>query len=196
MKITSILFWGGMVTTIMLFALFFGLICQDIIYKRVHNGVKYFFIVPIGILCVMFFLLSTLVAGTDILSYFYQTNIYYGSKLDILFLVFAIWSLWVAIHYYGYILFPEYSKLDINIIPKERKKWILLYICTIIIGFFYDMDIPANSSICNECDNRIYINFVDIIMWILRTEILYTQGKKTMDIRIKDRPLGGDAITF
>ena len=180
----------------MLFALFFGLICQDIIYKRVHNGVKYFFIVPIGILCVMFFLLSTLVAGTDILSYFYQTNICYGSKLDILFLVFAIWSLWVAIHYYGYILFPEYSKLDINIIPKERKKWILLYICTIIIGFFYDMDIPANSSICNECDNRIYINFVDIIMWILRTEILYTQGKKTMDIRIKDRPLGGDAITF
>ena len=109
MKITSILFWGGMVTTIMLFALFLGLICQDIIYKRVHNGVKYFFIIPIGILCVMFFLLSTLVAGTDILSYFYQTNIYYGSKLDILFLVFAIWSLWVAIHYYGYILFPEYS---------------------------------------------------------------------------------------
>ena len=64
------LFWGGMVTTIMLFALFLGLICQDIIYKRVHNGVKYFFIIPIGILCVMFFLLSTLVAGTDILSYF------------------------------------------------------------------------------------------------------------------------------
>ena len=64
----------------------------------------------------MFFLLSTLVVGTDILSYFYQTNIYYGSKLDI--------------------LFPEYSKLDINIIPKVRKKWILLYICTIIIGFF------------------------------------------------------------
>lgn len=116
MKITSILFWGGMVTTIMLFALFLGLICQDIIYKRVHNGVKYFFIIPIGILCVMFFLLSTLVAGTDILSYFYQTNIYYGQKLDI--------------------LFPEYSKLDINIIPKVRKKWILLYICTIIVGFF------------------------------------------------------------
>lgn len=116
MKITSILFWGGMVTTIMLFVLFLGLICQDIIYKRVHNGVKYFFIIPIGILCVMFFLLSTLVAGTDILSYFYQTNIYYGQKLDI--------------------LFPEYSKLDINIIPKVRKKWILLYICTIIIGFF------------------------------------------------------------
>jgi hypothetical protein len=136
LKITSILFWGGMVTTIMLFVLFLGLICQDIIYKRVHNGVKYFFIIPIGILCVMFFLLSTLVAGMDILSYFYQTNIYYGQKLDILFLVFAIWSLWVAIHYYGYILFPEYSKLDINIIPKVRKKWILLYICTIIIGFF------------------------------------------------------------
>lgn len=33
-------------------------------------------------------------------------------------------------------------------------------------------------------------------MWILRTEILYTQGKKTMDIRIKDRLLGGDAIIF
>lgn len=61
---------------------------------------------------------------------------------------------------------------------------------------FYDMDIPANSSICNECDNRTYIKFIDIVMWTLRTEILYTQGKKTMDIRIKDRPLGGDAITF
>ena len=70
MKITSILFWGGMVTTIMLFALFLGLICQDIIYERVHNGVKYFFIIPIGILCVMFFLLSTLVAGTDIFKLF------------------------------------------------------------------------------------------------------------------------------
>ena len=90
--------------------------------KEFSSWIKYFFIIPIGILCVMFFLLSTLVAGTDILSYFYQTNIYYGSKLDILFLVFAIWSLWVAIHYYGYILFPEYSKLDINIIPKVRKK--------------------------------------------------------------------------
>lgn len=170
MKITSILFWGGMVTTIMLFALFLGLICQDIIYKRVHNGVKYFFIIPIGILCVMFFLLSTLVAGTDILSYFYQTNIYYGQKLDILFLVFAIWSLWVAIHYYGYILFPEYSKLDINIIP-------------------------TNSSICNECDNRTYIKFIDIVMWTLRRDALYAR-KKAMDIRIKDRPLGGDAIVF
>lgn len=123
-----------MVTTIMLFALFLGLICQDIIYERVHNGVKYFYNSDRNIMCNVL-LLSTLVAGTDILSYFYQTNIYYGSKLDILFLVFAIWSLWVAIHYYGYILFPEYSKLDINIIPKVRKKWILLYICTIIIGF-------------------------------------------------------------
>ena len=26
---------------------------------------------------------------------------------------------------------------------------------------FYDMDIPANSSICNECDNRTYIKFID-----------------------------------
>ena len=127
MKITSILFWGGMVTTIMLFALFLGLICQDIIYKRVHNGVKYFFIVPIGILCVMFFLLSTLVAGTDILSYFYQTNIiiylYHNSR------------------------------------------------------FFYDMDIPANSGICNECDNRICIKLIDIVMWILRRDTLYA-GKE------------------
>ena len=23
------------------------------------------------------------------------------------------------------------------------------------------MDIPANSSICNECDNRTYIKFID-----------------------------------
>lgn len=57
------------------------------------------------------------------------------------------------------------------------------------------MDIPANSSICNECDNRICINFVDIIMWILRRDTLYAR-KKAMDIRIKDRPPGGDAITF
>lgn len=55
----------------------------------------------------MFFLLSTLVAGTDILSYFYQTNIYYGQKLDILFLVFAIWS-----------FFGIYTKLKISFIRK------------------------------------------------------------------------------
>ena len=58
---------------------------------------------------------------------------------------------------------------------------------------FYDMDIPANSSICNECDNRTYIKFIDIVMWTLRRDALYAR-KKTMDIRIKDRPLGGDAI--
>ena len=46
------------------------------------------------------------------------------------------------------------------------------------------MDIPANSSICNECDNR-----------TLRRDALYAR-KKAMDIRIKDRPLGGDAIAF
>lgn len=57
------------------------------------------------------------------------------------------------------------------------------------------MDIPANSSICNECDNRTYIKFIDIVMWTLRRDALYAR-KKTMDIRIKDRPLGGDAITF
>ena len=39
------------------------------------------------------------------------------------------------------------------------------------------MDIPANSGICNECDNRICINFVDIIMWILRRDTLYA-GKE------------------
>ena len=60
---------------------------------------------------------------------------------------------------------------------------------------FYDMDIPANSSICNECDNRSYIKFIDIVMWTLRRDAVYAR-KKTMDIRIKDRPLGGDAIAF
>lgn len=59
--------------------------------------------------------------------------------------------------------------------------------------FFYDMDIPANSGICNECDNRICIKLIDIVMWTLRRDALYAR-KKTMDIRIKDRPLGGDAI--
>lgn len=58
---------------------------------------------------------------------------------------------------------------------------------------FYDMDIPANSSICNECDNRICIKLIDIVMWTLRRDALYAR-KKIMDIRIKDRPLGGDAI--
>jgi hypothetical protein len=57
------------------------------------------------------------------------------------------------------------------------------------------MDIPANSSICNECDNRTYIKFIDIVMWTLRRDALYAR-KTTMDIRIKDRPLGGDAIAF
>lgn len=57
------------------------------------------------------------------------------------------------------------------------------------------MDIPANFSICNECDNRTYINFVDIVMWILRARY-FIRKKKAMDIRIKGRPLGGDAIAF
>ena len=57
------------------------------------------------------------------------------------------------------------------------------------------MDIPANSSICNECDNRICIKLIDIVMWTLRRDALYAR-KTTMDIRIKDRPLGGDAIAF
>ena len=60
---------------------------------------------------------------------------------------------------------------------------------------FYDMDIPANSSICNECDNRTYIKFIDIVMWTLRRDALYAR-KKTMDIRIKDRPLGWRCYCF
>lgn len=60
---------------------------------------------------------------------------------------------------------------------------------------FYDMDIPANSSICNECDNRTYIKFIDIVMWTLRRDALYAR-KKAMDIRIKDRPLGGMLLLF
>lgn len=61
---------------------------------------------------------------------------------------------------------------------------------------FYDMDIPANSSICNECDNSdIYKIYRYSIMWTLRRDALYAR-KKAMDIRIKDRPLGGDAIAF
>lgn len=57
------------------------------------------------------------------------------------------------------------------------------------------MDIPANSSICNECDNRTYIKFIDIVMWTLRRDALYAR-KKTMDIRIKDRPLGEMLLLF
>lgn len=60
---------------------------------------------------------------------------------------------------------------------------------------FYDMDIPANSSICNECDNRTYIKFIDIVMWTLRRDALYAR-KKAMDIRIKDRPLGEMLLLF
>ena len=50
---------------------------------------------------------------------------------------------------------------------------------------FYDMDIPANSSICNECDNRTYIKFIDIVMWTLRREMLYTQGKRLWIFALK-----------
>lgn len=39
------------------------------------------------------------------------------------------------------------------------------------------MDIPANFSICNECDNRTYINFVDIVMWILRARYFIRKKK-------------------
>ena len=47
------------------------------------------------------------------------------------------------------------------------------------------MDIPANSSICNECDNRTYIKFIDIVMWTLRREMLYTQGKRLWTFALK-----------
>lgn len=39
------------------------------------------------------------------------------------------------------------------------------------------MDIPANSSICNECDNRTYIKFIDIVMWTLRRDALYARKR-------------------
>ena len=47
------------------------------------------------------------------------------------------------------------------------------------------MDIPANSSVCNECDNRTYIKFIDIVMWTLRREMLYTQGKRLWIFALK-----------
>ena len=43
--------------------------------------------------------------------------------------------------------------------------------------FFYDMDIPANSGICNECDNRICIKLIDIVMWILRARYFIRKKK-------------------
>lgn len=39
------------------------------------------------------------------------------------------------------------------------------------------MDIPANSGICNECDNRVCIKLIDIVMWILRARYFIRKKK-------------------
>lgn len=59
---------------------------------------------------------------------------------------------------------------------SEKKMDIIIYLYH-NSRFFYDMDIPANSGICNECDNRICIKLIDIVMWILRRDTLYA-GKE------------------
>ena len=121
----------GLTATLLAFLSVCTFVCYDVFHGRIKYPVEYILIIMIGLLWVIMLFLSTVIGTTNISE---KVGVYYNKEFGTLIGIFSFWLMNTMIRYYKYVFFIlPYKKSD-NCIENITGKWIISYMCPVIIG--------------------------------------------------------------
>ena len=135
MKIVDISFYFGIIVVILTFVTMVCFVWGDIHKQRekiTQNIGKYGVFIFMWLLLAFFSLIFVLSYGTNILSLMGETAIY-DTKRKIGGAIFILWAVFIAVRYYLYVLFSEFTSDNKNDVIKTQRQTIFLSVMTILV---------------------------------------------------------------
>ena len=139
MKIVDISFYFGIIVVILTFVTMVCFVWGDIHKQRekiTQNIGKYGVFICMWLLLAFFDLIFVLSYGTNILSLMGETAIY-DTKGKIGIVIFMLWAVFIAVRYYLYVLFSEFTSDNKNDVIKIQRQTIFLSVMTILVEVYF-----------------------------------------------------------
>ncbi|WP_314017949.1 hypothetical protein [Dialister invisus] len=139
MKVVDISFYFGIIVVILTFITMVCFVWEDIHRhkeKITQNIGKYGVFICMWLLLAFFCLIFVLSYGTNILSLMGETAIY-DTKGKIGVAIFILWTVFIAVKYYLYILFSEFTSDNKNDVIKIQRQIIFLSVMTILVEVYF-----------------------------------------------------------
>ena len=153
MKVVDISFYFGIVVVILTFITMVCFVWEDIHRhkeKITQNIGKYGVFICMWLLLAFFGLIFVLSYGTNILSLMGETAIY-DTKRKIGVAIFILWTVFIAVRYYLYVLFSEFTSDNKNDVIKIQRQTIFLSVMTILVEvYFIYKYISLNAAIADS----------------------------------------------
>ena len=131
MDIIDKFFFVGLTATLLAFLSVCTFVCYDVFHGRIKYPVEYILIIIIGLLWVSMLFLSTVIGTTNISE---KVGVYYDKEFGTLIGIFSFWLMNIMIRYYKYVFLILQHKKSNNWTENITGKWIISYMCPIIIG--------------------------------------------------------------
>ena len=139
MKITSLLFFWGIVFTVLIFAFMCCAIGEDFIRhkdRRHPSLYKYVIFIFMGILLTVFSFLFVVLTETNVLEILLNIDMSHSSLISLIGSIFVCIAAFILVRYFAYILTPEFTKKSESEIAQVQKQTILLSILNVFIELF------------------------------------------------------------
>ena len=139
MKITSLLFFWGIVFTVLIFIFTCCAIGEDFIRHkdRRHPALyKYVIFIFMGILLTVFSFLFVVLTETNVLEILLNIDMSHSSLISLIGMLFMGEAIFILARYFAYILTPEFTKKSESEIAQVQKQTILLSILNVFIELF------------------------------------------------------------
>lgn len=139
MKIVDISFYFGIIVVILTFVTMVCFVWGDIHKQRekiTQNIGKYGVFIFMWLLLAFFSLIFVLSYGTNILSLMGETAIY-DAKGKIGVAIFILWTVFITVKYYLYVLFSEFTSDNKNDVIKIQRQTIFLSVMTILVEVYF-----------------------------------------------------------
>lgn len=139
MKITSLLFFGGIVFTVLIFIFTCCAIGEDFIRhkNRRHPALyKYVIFIFMGILLTVFSFLFIILTATNILKIMSGIDMSHSPLVSLIGMLFMGAVIFILARYFAYILAPDFTKKSESEIAQVQKQTILLSILNVFIELF------------------------------------------------------------
>ena len=161
MKVVDISFYFGIVVVILTFITMVCFVWEDIHRhkeKITQNIGKYGVFICIWLLLAFSGLIFVLSYGTNILSLMGETAIY-DTKGKIGVAIFILWTVFIAVKYYLYVLFSEFTSDNKNDVIKIQRQTIFLsVICLplLLLPLWEHLRLMLIKMVLNKIDYRRY----------------------------------------
>lgn len=139
MKVVDISFYFGIIVVILTFITMVCFVREDIHRQKekiTQNIGKYGVLICMWLLLAFFGLIFVLSYGTNILSLMGETAIY-DTKEKIGGVIFILWAVFIAVRYYLYVLFSEFTSDNKNDVIKIQRQTIFLSVMTILVEVYF-----------------------------------------------------------